>query len=195
MGWVGGGGEDLEAQQVPCEYVLPMLPLMRPSAFFLDVGSRRSSYIGSHSITHPTTHLPIYPLTHDPHTRKQMLKILTDDYHEGVVSSQIAPPPNAAAAAAATGGADAGMGVGVVGGLPPEECIAAVDAGSVAVTDMRNAPPPEEYSPPRTPPLPAEASTHHQQQQVQVVLLHVYISVCVCCRPAYLGHHSTPTLG
>lgn len=46
--------------------------------------------------------------------------------------------------------------VPAVGGLPPEECIAAADAGSTAVVDMRNAPPLEWRG--RVPPGPLPAS-------------------------------------
>ncbi|CAM9767520.1 unnamed protein product [Ectocarpus fasciculatus] len=57
---------------------------------------------------------------------QQILDILTDDYREGVKSHEVAT-------VAAAGE-----------GLPPEDCAAAVDAGSDAVADMRNVPPPEE---------------------------------------------------
>ncbi|CAM9751732.1 unnamed protein product [Pylaiella littoralis] len=107
---------------------------------------------------------------------KQMLKILTDEYHEGALSSQTAPLGAAAAAAAAAGGA------GVAEGLPPEECVAAVDAGSTAVADMRNAPPPEDSSPLRTPPLPAQVSNRQQQQQQVGVGIGGGDSATVCGR-------------
>lgn len=60
--------------------------------------------------------------------RAQILDILTDDYREGVKSHEVAT-------VAAAGE-----------GLPPEDCAAAADAGSNAVADMRNVPPPEEVA-------------------------------------------------
>lgn len=53
---------------------------------------------------------------------QQMLDILTEDYHKAGKADSVAPRV----------------------GLPPGECAAAVDAGSTAVIDMRNAPPPIE---------------------------------------------------
>lgn len=61
-----------------------------------------------------------------------MLDILTEDYHKAGKAASAAPPV----------------------GLPPEECAAAADAGSTAVIDMRNAPPPIEpvqWVPPEPP--------------------------------------------
>eukprot|EP00904_Undaria_pinnatifida_P002968 jgi/Undpi1/12672/HiC_scaffold_6.g02340.m1 len=63
---------------------------------------------------------------------QQMLDILTDEYRKSGKADPAAPPA----------------------GLPASECAAAVDAGSTAVIDMRNAPPPIEpvqWVPPEPP--------------------------------------------
>lgn len=54
-----------------------------------------------------------------------MLAILTEDYH--LEHGHLTSTPPAAAPS----------------GLPPDECLAAAEAGTSDVVDMRNAPPPE----------------------------------------------------
>jgi len=92
---------------------------------------------------------------HGTHTiALQMLEILTEDFQEGALTQ-----PAAVAVAPA--------------GLPPEECAAAVDAGSAAVTDMRNFPPPEgegsSLSPPPASVAERAAGTSQQQERQQQV--------------------------
>lgn len=79
-------------------------------------------------MSHPTA-VPLFQSGQPPpppplprYVDAQMLDILTEDYHKAGKPDS-APPPV---------------------GLPPGECAAAVDAGSTAVIDMRNAPPPIE---------------------------------------------------
>ncbi|CAM9608764.1 unnamed protein product, partial [Hapterophycus canaliculatus] len=112
---------------------------------------------------------------------QQILDILTEDYTQGVLSQAAGPVGSGAAAA----GAGAGTG------LPPDRCIAAADAGSSAVVDMRNVPPPEgppTLTPPRATGAGAAGATVCGRCQIERPPGAIHCTQCGVC-VVKLDHH------